>query len=224
MNYSRYLDELYRKCREECINTMDVVGQGVIKAAPDIAITSIGVITTDKEVEAAEKENMERSLGILKTLKEFGVKNEDIQTQSYNVDIVYDHVEGRQIFKEYRITNIYRVTIREIHRVGIIMDSVIKSGANFLGNIDFAISYPSKYYRKALALALQDAEEKAAIMADRMGAQLEDVPLKITEETREVITLGRGYSAKTLSDEVQVEPGQLQVSASMRVLFMYYKN
>jgi uncharacterized protein len=220
-NYTSVLREKDGK-GEGSKNTIEVNGLGIVRTAPDIAMVSIGVVTEGKELEKVQRENAAIMQRVINSIRNLGIPEEDIQTQSYNIEIIYDYQEGKQIFKGYRVTNILRITIKEVQKTGIVIDTAVSSGANFIGSIEFTLSDKSKFYRRALVKAIADATEKAEVMARTVGAILNRMPLRIEEQVYEQVPRSMVQEAKAMAmDSTPILSGQIQVTAKIKAIFEY---
>ncbi|MDP4091417.1 MAG: SIMPL domain-containing protein, partial [Bacillota bacterium] len=160
-----------------------VIGAGSIRVEPDIALINLGVITEDMSLEKAQAENAARSISMLGSLYRLTIPKKDIQTLIYDIQPQYDFVEGRQVFRGYRVTNILTVTIRDKNSVGRVIDTATANGANRVENIRFEAENPSVYYKKALDTAVKDAAAKAREIGYSLGVQINPVPFRVSEIT-----------------------------------------
>jgi len=195
-------------------------GKGKVRANPDIAIMNIGIITEDKELEKAQQQNAATTSAVIHSLKAAGIKDTDIQTINYSVNPEYDYVEGRQVFRAYRVINTLRVTIRAIDRAGAIIDRAARNGANEIGNIQFTVSDSSMYYNQALNLAIKDAIGKATEIEKTFGYNINKTPISITEETVS-FTPKMDFAMMRSEDATPIQPGELEITASVKVVFGY---
>jgi uncharacterized protein YggE len=74
------------------------------------------------------------------------------------------------------------VTIREIGKVGDVLDRVVAAGATEVGNVSFLVSDASKALDQAREAAIADARRKAEVYAKASGVRLGRVEW-ITEDT-----------------------------------------
>ena len=74
---------------------ISVVGRGVVNARPDVALVDLGVEVVDTDANEAFSENTTRMKAVMDVLKATEVKEQDIQTISYNmwIEQVYDRDE-----------------------------------------------------------------------------------------------------------------------------------
>ena len=111
-----------------------------------------------------------------------------IQTQNYNIRPNYDYIDGKQVFRGYEVSNNLKVLIRNINFAGEIIDTAVKNGANTVSGINFIVSDQTKYYYEALRLAIEDAQNKASVMANELKVKLNIIPIQINEQDKGNIT------------------------------------
>jgi uncharacterized protein len=85
-------------------------------------------------------------------------------------------------FVGYSVSNQGRVKIRQIDKVGEILDRLVTAGVTDIGNVEFLVSEPSKALDQARDTAIADARRKADVYARASGVQLGRVEW-ITEDS-----------------------------------------
>ncbi|MGM7722415.1 SIMPL domain-containing protein [Metabacillus sp. Hm71] len=160
---------------------MIVEGTGRLTVMPDKAIIHIGVMTENKDVEAAQNENSKRSQQVIEALKKIGMTDDDIQTLSYTIHPVYDFVEGKSILRGYQIQHVFELTVRDLQKAGGIYKTAVSAGANMAGSLRFEVTNEQSYYQKALQLAMKNATDKAVKLGEQIGVTIQQPPVKITE-------------------------------------------
>ncbi len=217
------VQQTYVPAGKECIDyhacKMKVEGTGIVRVQPDIATASLGVVTENVQLRQAQAENSRIITAVISALKELGVESGDIQTQSYTIEPQYDFVDGKQVFRGYRVRHILKVTIRDIRRTGEIIDASVASGANIVNNISFSVSQPSNYYQQALKAAIDDAFVKAATIGNRLQVRVNPVPERIVEERYEAPPMPFLMQAADTSTPIQ--PGQIEIAARIEAVFRY---
>ena len=200
--------------------TITVSGEHTLYVDPDQAVVSIGIVTNDKELEVAQNKNQQLSSQVVQSLINNGVQQQDIQTSSYQVFPQYNFEDGKQTFTGYEVRQVFKVTVKSIENVGTIIDDAIKSGANRVENIQFVQSNPIETYQQALALAYQEAYQKALTLSGQSNQQLNPQPKSITEQSRptSVPFMNAAY-LKAADESTAVQPGQISVTAIITVEF-----
>jgi uncharacterized protein len=161
-----------------------VTGEGSVSVAPDYAQIRSGVTTRAKTVKEATDANSKLMTAVTAALLESGIAQKDIQTSRFSIQPVYAPQEPRTEPRlvAYSVSNQVSVTIRQIGKVGEILDRLVTAGATDVGNIAFLVSDPSKALDQAREAAIADARRKAEVYARASGLRLGRVEW-ITEDT-----------------------------------------
>lgn len=198
---------------------LKVEGTGSVSIQPDQAEVSLGVVTENRLLKAAQEENTTQMTSVINTLKAMGIPPRDIQTQSYGISPVYDYPEGNQVLRGYRVEHILKVIVRNTGSLGAIIDSAVQSGANQVSGIIFTVSKPELYYQQALKAAIDDAIAKAATLAEKLNIKVSSVPVQITELGTEAPPIPLMYQSAAPATSIQV--GEIEIKARIEAIFSY---
>ena len=219
MDYNYNHPQSYYWHKNMIDNKMNINGKGSVMIKPDIAVVNIGVVTENKDLKTAQAENAAKSTAVYNTLIKNNVLEKDIMTESYTITPEYDYVEGKQIFRDYRVSNIFKVTIRDLSKVGEIIDDAVASGANTVNSIRFTSSNLDFYYRQALNIAIDDAIKKAESIERNLDIIVNKIPVSITEQSVGFVPVPL-YSV-SVDGTTPIKSGEIEVSASVTVVFTY---
>ena len=156
----------------EIRDTITIGGEGKVTAIPDIAAIEIGVSTEKTDVASAQKENTTKMNAVTKKVKDLGVDEKDIQTTQYNIYPQYDYTNNRQQLRGYQIAQNVRIKIRDLSKIGAILEAATSAGANQVSGVSFTIDDPEKLRQEAREKALDNAREKAKALAGRADVKL----------------------------------------------------
>jgi uncharacterized protein len=207
--------------------TLTAVGQGKVFLVPDVAYVTIGVHSEAATVAAALKDNNTQAQAIQKALTALGVDTKDIQTSAFNV---YPQQQPNpkalpgstdtQTVTTYAVDNTVNVTVRDLNKLGTLLDNVVSSGANTIHGVQFDALDKSKAMADARKLAIQDAKNQAQEIATDSGVQLGNI-MTLNVNTGNVpgpIYAGKGgFAAADAS--VAVSSGQLQITADANIVY-----
>lgn len=162
---------------------VSVSATGSIAADPDMASISAGVVVEADTARDALARNSTMMAKLVDGLKALGIAPQDIQTASVNVEPRYTQAkDGRPAsINGYRVVNQVRLTVRDVKRLGEILDGAIGLGANQVHGIAFDVSNAETLKDEARKLAMANARRRAELYAAAAGAQLGSV-LTISEE------------------------------------------
>lgn len=155
--------------------TLTVTGSGVVKAAPDEANFSTGVVAQGPTAREALAANSKAMAGVIAALKRQGVPDKAIQTANLSLNPQYQsckpNVACAQKIIGYEVANTLTVTTA-FDKAGVVLDALVASGANQIGGISFAIHDEKPLLSEARAAAVKDALDKAATYAKAAGVSL----------------------------------------------------
>lgn len=199
---------------------LEVEGKGTVSAEPDKAVVVLGVITQNIQLETAQRENADTVTAVIAAVMGQGVPRQSIQTQTYNIQPVYDYIDGKSVFRGYMVTHNLRVDIRNIGSVGAVVDAAVGAGANNVSSVEFTVSDPSQYYKEALEAAINDAIGKAEIIGAKLNVYVYPVPVHITEE-RYQQAVPVPYTMQATGQTTPIQPGLIEITAAIVAIFSY---
>jgi uncharacterized protein YggE len=160
-----------------------VTGEGSVTVPPDYAEIRTGVTTRGKSAKEALDANSKLMTAVTTVLQNSGVEQKDIQTSRFSIEPVYAPQQSNSIrsLTGFEAVNQVSLTIRQIAKLGDILDKLVSAGANDIGGIEFLHSDPVKALDQARQAAVADARRKAELYAQASGVALGGV-LWITED------------------------------------------
>jgi uncharacterized protein len=143
-----------------------------------------GVTTRAKTAKEASDADAKAMAAVLAALQAAGIEQKDVQTSRFSIAPVYaspgPNMEQR--LTGFSVSNQVSVTIRQIDKVGDILDRLVTAGANDAGNVEFLHADPSKTLDRAREAAMADARRKAELYARAAGLPLGGVAW-VTEDS-----------------------------------------
>lgn len=200
-------------------NTMTLIGQGQVTFDPDLAIIRLGVQTTGQNANSTQAENSKVSNAVLQALKQTDIAS--IKTYQYIIDKVYDFENGNRVDKGYLVRNTLEITTNRLEQVGLIIDTAVNYGANFVELIEFGSSNPDIYYQQALNLAVMNAIQKANSISKQLDIVAKPVILHIIETSSTPFPTSQFRTVQEGGLITPIEPGQKQVNAQVSVEFSF---
>jgi len=200
-----------------------VVGTGKASGTPDVANVNVGVETQADTVQQAVADNKTKMTSLLSALKELGIADKDIQTTNYGVYTQQQpSPDGKGMGPtSYHVNNQVNVTVRDVNKLGDVLDKVVAAGANNIYGVNFSVADTSKLQADARAEAFADAKERAESLAKLAGVTLGDVVSvsevigsnPVYEGARMAVATGLGGGG------APIQPGELEVNMSVQVTY-----
>ena len=200
---------------------LSVSTQAQVSQAPDIATISSGVVTQAADGNSAMRQNAEQMTRVLAALKSAGVADKDVQTSGINLSPQY-HYQDNQPPKitGYQASNTVNVKLRDVAKLGKVLDALVASGANQINGPDFGIDQPEPLYDQARIKALKLARDRAQTYAKALDLRVRRI-VSINEGGG---TMPRPMPQMAMMkaeayDATPVAAGESSVSVSMDVVF-----
>jgi len=208
-----------------------VSGIGEVYAKPDLALITFSVRNESKTVSAAMAENTKNMNTIINVMKSKGVKDKDLKTTSFNIYPRYEWQEGQaeiwpqpegtRVLVGYEISQSLQVKIRDLNKIGEIIQEATDVGANQIGNLQFTIDDQDSLEKEAREEAIKEAKEKAEELAGQLGIKL----VRITSFSEGgVVPRYYDYALKesassSESPMPQIETGENRIEISVSITF-----
>ena len=151
-------------------------GHGEVRATPDIAYVTSGVVTQGATAADALAANTKAMTDLFAALKDSGIEDRDVQTSNFSVQPRYDFSNNQAPkMVGYDVSNNVTVTLRKVDTLGALLDRMVQSGSNQISGISFDVSKPDDAMDEARKLATEDATRKAKVYAKAMSIELGNV-------------------------------------------------
>lgn len=208
--------------------TISVSSEGTVKVKPDMAHINVGVQTENQSSKVAQQENATKMSKVMDVLKGLKIVESDIKTSQYTIYPIerYDEKTQRSYVTGYRVINTLEITIRDITKVGTVIDAVTANDANTVSNIRFTVADPDKYYLQALENATTKAKAKAEVLAKQFGIKI-SLPSQINESSGGYyppIIYSSMDSIKAMAEAApatSISTGELEIRASVGLVYTY---
>jgi uncharacterized protein YggE len=203
---------------EAARRTVVVVGEGRVTTRPSIARLEIGVESLEPEIAEAVAANEATLSQVLASLATY-VEESDIRTTSYNVYPERDYDRGGLApVLGYRVTNMAQVTLRDLSKLGAVLEAATAAGANQIYGVSFDLDEATRARAESEARSLATASLRAH--AQEL-ASLNDATLGALVTVSEVAAAspftyaygGEGAGGPT------IEPGGLAVSVRLQATY-----
>ena len=187
----KFLAELraYGGVRNGEVNTISVSGHGEVQAVPDIASVYFTIRQEGKTVKEAQEKAAVIEKKALDFLRANNIADKDIRTESASFNPKYEYVydtkilmpctefncpprPGKNMITGYEAYESLTVKIRNTDDAGKIIEGLGALGITDLNGPNFTIDDEDNLKREARKKAIDEAKEKAKILAKDLGVRL----------------------------------------------------
>lgn len=201
---------------------LSVSAQAEARRVPDVAAISAGVVTQATDANAAMRANAGQMAKVMAAIKAAGIAERDIQTSGINVNPQYRYIENQPpAITGYQASNTVNLKVRDIAKLGKVLDALVASGANQVNGPSFEIDQPEAAYDEARRGALEKAQARAAMYAKALGMRVRRI-VSISEGggfrppvPMPMMAMARGKAEA----DTTVSPGETTLAANLDVVF-----
>ena len=198
-----------------------VTGTGMVTLTPDIAYISIGVHTQNASAKDAVTENNTQAQAVMATIKGFGVAEKDIQTTNFSIypQQQYD-TNGKLTGTVYNVDNTVYVTMRDLTKLGDLLDATVSSGANNINSIQFDVADKTGALSQARLAAVTDAHKQADELTKATNVSLGDVQtISYYDSTAPINVQYAKADMAVPASSVPVSAGSMQISTTVTIVY-----
>jgi len=146
-----------------------VIGEAKSQEKNQIANFSAGVMAQNMDKNKAISEVNTKMDDLVKSIKDFGISEADIKTQSLSY---YQEPKGGQNPGQWQVNNTIEIILRDINKASDLADLLAKSGANNVYGPNFSMDDTNTAEKSLYDVAIKDAKDKAESIATASGRKL----------------------------------------------------
>lgn len=203
-----------------------VTGEGTADVAPDMAVLTLSVMREAKTARAALTANSEAMSKVQSAMTSLGIADRDLQTSHFSIDPRYTYPPRQGAgageapkLVGYKVRNGLTVRVRDVSRVGEVLDTAVTLGVNEGGSILFTNDDPSGAISQARVAAMKQALEKAQTLAGAAGVKVGKV-LEISEQSytpRPMSMMRSSMAADSLANAAPIAAGENTYKVTVNV-------
>jgi uncharacterized protein len=165
-----------------------VSGEGEAAAAPDMALVSLSVLREAATAREALDANTKAMTDIMAAMKTFGIAEKDLQTSGFSIQPRYLYADPNKNenfapkITGYTVINSLGVRVRDLSKVGAVLDQSVTLGVNEGGNVTFVKDDATATMEEARKKAVENAITKAKTITTTAGVNIGRI-LEISEQS-----------------------------------------
>ena len=201
-----------------------ISSEGLVKAYPDIALLNFTVHTEATTAQSASMQNAQKADAFLKSVKKFLHEGDTVKSTGYRITPLYTYGDKgkKPAITGYRASNGFQVTIKELNRLGDLIDLATQHGVNDIQGPVWQHSRLDALVQEAGIQALQKAKQMAEALAQSQGLKIKRL-LKVSTGPRmapyprEMKSLAPAGAAESAATPIEV--GEQEIRTSIEAVF-----
>lgn len=208
-------------------NTIAVSGMAEQEVAPDMAYIDVGINVRADDAETARTQEAQIASQIRRALLGLAITDNDLQNTSYYLYQEYKvDRNGVRTADKYVLDSSIKVTVKDLDKLSQVIDNVVEAGATNISNITYALSTQNIIQRQLLATAVENAGDKAAVVANAgsrtLGNMLSADINSFDGGTIVAYGANKLRSTTNLAEDgvaTKLSPGKIKLNARVQVVF-----
>lgn len=208
-------------------NTIAVSGMAEQEVAPDMAYIDVGINIRADDAETARTQEAQIASQIRRALLGLAITDNDLQNTSYYLYQEYKvDRNGVRTADKYVLDSSIKVTVKDLDKLSQVIDNVVEAGATNISNITYALSTQNIIQRQLLATAVENARDKAAVVANAgsrtLGNMLSADINSFDGGTIVAYGANKLRSTTNLAEDgvaTKLSPGKIKLNARVQVVF-----
>jgi len=201
------------------VSSIRVTGESVVTATPDRAQIDVGVVSQATRSQDAASQNASRLDAVLAAVRKTLGAGSDVKTVSYSLNPNYQYHPngGEPTITGYTATNVVRITLDDLAKIGSVIDGATAAGANHVQGIQFTLRDQQRVRTQALREAATKARAEADALAAALGLRVVRI-LSVDETSPVVVPVRDGMfaaRAEAARAPTPIEAGTIDVSANV---------
>lgn len=202
-----------------------ITTDGLVKAYPDVALLNFAILTESPKAQLASSENARKAETFLGAVKRFLHEGDTVKSSGYRVMPLYTYGDKgkKPAISGYRASHNFQVTIKELVRLGDLIDLAVQHGVNEVQGPVWQHSGIDLLIREANIQALQKAKQMAEALAQSQGMKVKRLQkvstgARVVPYPREEAKLMR-VAAGPEAVPTPIEVGEQEIRAEIEAVF-----
>ena len=201
--------------------TVEVVGEGIVYATPDMVNISISIEKEGLDLKNLRQKNGEAVAQVLQLL------SKELPMENFQTSYVSLYKDDYNKLNKYRVVQNINVKLEDISKYDNLMNAIFDAGVNRIDGISFGVKNKEKLLQEARVAAIDDARKKALLYAVSLdqnigkAIQIKEVNSHFNDiqpiERMSKMSLGSTGSDNTLA------VGKIAIEAQVNVAFELFK-
>lgn len=199
-----------------------VSGEGKVKVVPDQVNISVAVESKGSKAADVKKANDTKVDAVLRYIKKMGIAKEDFQTTRVSLNDQYDYEKKKH---NYVAVQSIQILIKDLSKYDELMEGLVDSGINSIGNVEFESSQIEKHKSEARKLAIQNAKAKAQDYVGALGQKM-GIAVTVVDNSQDYTPRPRyEMMAMKMADVAMggnetLAAGEIEITANVSVSFL----
>ncbi|KPH64848.1 SIMPL domain-containing protein [Pseudoalteromonas porphyrae] len=206
-----------------------IQGQAQVTTVADNVKLSVGIVEIHKDLMLAKQKADTIMAKAIKLAKQAGVLDKDINAGQISIhrENQYNRETNKQEFVGFRVSRSLSLTLKEVDKYPLLLQSLVSGGINEINNTQFISSRYDELQQKAQKMAIQDAKSAAKEFASDYDVEIKGL---YSASLKPIETSSQPYMRAKMASMSDAESGsfvpdayhagELVISASSYAIYL----
>lgn len=208
---------------------VNVNGEHIIKVEPDGADVNFMIITTNKDLQTAKRENDALVSKAIVFLKSKNIADKDLRTTRVDLQPYNEYVKDEKPVPMFRAQQSLTFKVADLNKLTDLLSGLVDLGVNNIQSVQFTSSKLKQLQDEARAEAMLDAKRKATILAKAVGQKV-GAAFTINDNTssggnypRAVYNMAyKSADMMESAGQAPIASGEIEITANVQVSFLLF--
>lgn len=225
-------------------HTISVSGQAVEEVKPDVGYIHLGVTVENKDTEVARQQAAEIMTNVISKLKELGVKEDEVETTNFSVDLIRDYRSNElttmssaqseimpavmplkpdlpHTIVGYSVQNQVKITVNDLEKISNIVDVVSSEQNVTVHNLSFSLKDKEAAKNLVVEEAIKNAKKQAEAVAKSLDLKVKGVhKVNVGNSGQSFYANDMAYAESAVMKSTPISPSDVEINASVNVEFI----
>lgn len=155
-------------------STLSISGEAKEQVAPDQATITASLVTRDKELAVAKKNNDGQMEKVVQIAQQYSIPKTKITPSNLNISPEYDYNNGSQkpVLIGYVVSRTLMITLDKLETHEKVLSALVDAKIDQVSGMQFSVANPDAIEDRLRVKAMENAKTKAAALAAAAGVKL----------------------------------------------------
>jgi uncharacterized protein YggE len=210
----------------EDVPKLSLRAEAVFKKRADLVKLSVGVISQAETSKKALEENTQKMTKLVDSLKAFKLPSLKFETGVFSIQPRYTvkplkaSLEWKPQIESYQVQNTLKISLEELDKLPELIDHLVESGANTLGDLEFLLKNEGEERAYAIREAFQKGEKEALELSKAANQKFVKLLFLSLDDAQVSPFMMKSGAVFTRSAEfAPIQPAELEVRASVNLIY-----
>ncbi|RBP53619.1 SIMPL domain-containing protein [Arenicella xantha] len=194
---------------------IQVLGTGEINAEPDQVVLTVSVYAVEPDQATAKRKADSAYQAVLGQIAKYGIADADVKVTRLAMNPEYEWTDNQRQHRGERVSRTLAITVNDVSVLSDLLQALVEQGVSEVNSMQAGFQDSAAIKQRALALAVNDAKQKASFLAKQLDRS-RGAALQIIEQNSDVPMFRGPEMAMSRSRDADAPPPEMLGTQAIR--------